>query len=121
MRLSSHGQGPKNQRAYKRLQDHQSPEPLFRQCNQAKRPLKNDEQGYTDEVSQSVKKLMGFQNRRECLLRLRKTLIKYIKNIYVYIYITKATGVIHHATHTTVYEKKKKPNRHLRQLSAKII
>ena len=59
MRLSSHGQGPKNQRAYKRLQDHQSPEPLFRQCNQAKRPLKNDEQGYTDEVSQSVKKADG--------------------------------------------------------------
>ena len=104
MRLSSHGQGPKNQRAYKRLQDHQSPEPLFRQCNQAKRPLKNDEQGYTDEVSQSVKKLTGFPNRRECLLRLRKTLIEY--KIYIYIYITKATRVIHHATHTTVYEQK---------------
>ena len=68
MRLSSHGQGLKNQRAYKRSQDHQSPEPLLGQYNQAKRPLKNDEQGYTDGVSQSVKKLTGFPNRRECLL-----------------------------------------------------
>ena len=59
MRLSSHGQGLKNQRAYKRSQDHQSPEPLLGQYNQAKRPLKNDEQGYTDEVSQSVKKADG--------------------------------------------------------------
>ena len=104
MRLSTHGQGPKNQRAYKRSQDHQSPEPLLGHCNQAKRPLKNDEQGYTEEVSQSVKKLTRFPNRRECLLRLHKTLIKYIK--YIYIYITKMTGIIHHATHTTVYEQK---------------
>ena len=59
MRLSTHGQGPKNQRAYKRSQDHQSPEPLLGQYNQAKRPLKNGEQGYTDEVSQSVKKADG--------------------------------------------------------------
>ena len=52
MRLSSHGQGPKNQRAYKKSQDHQAcqtkskeaagltkqTEPLLRQCNQANGP-----------------------------------------------------------------------------------
>ena len=73
--------------------------------------MKNDVQGYTDGVSQSVKKLTGFPNKRECLLRLRKTLIRYIKKkiyiyIYMYVYITKATGVIYRATHTTVYEQK---------------
>ena len=35
----------------------------------------------------------------------KKTLIKYIKNICIY--ITEATEVIYHATHTTVYRKPK--------------